>query len=192
MRPSGKLWRRLAAFRRDARAVAATEFALILPFMLLLLIGMAEVTGAMNEDRKVSRIANAVTDLVAQAQTVTTTELKAVMDLGEKIMAPYPATDLVTTIASISFDEDGDASVDWSYDSKGSKPWAKGSKPPVTIPDNVANPNTSIVLGKVSLDYTPPFAGVFTDFFSRESEITLSDTYYLRPRLTDTVDCTNC
>ncbi|GAB4514363.1 MAG: pilus assembly protein [Roseibium sp.] len=176
----------------DRRAVAATEFAVILPFMFILLIGMAEVTGAMNNDRKVSRISNAIADLVAQAQTVTTGELAAVMDLGEKILAPYPVTDLDIIIASVTFDEDGDPTVDWSYDSSGGEPWTEGAAPPITLPGTVASPNTSIVVGQTTLDYEPPFAGIFTSYFSRSASIQLSDTYYLRPRLTDTVVCTNC
>jgi len=186
------LFGRARALRDNTNAVAATEFALILPFMLLLLIGMSEITGAMNADRKVSRISNSITDLVAQAQTVTTQELDGVMDLGEKVLAPYPADQLTTIIASVSFDEDGDAEVDWSYDSTGSEPWPEGADPPIELPDTIAAANTSIVVGVTTLDYSPPFAGVFTDYFARDSVITLSDTYYLRPRLTDTVDCTNC
>lgn len=179
-------------FLKDRRAVAATEFALILPFMLILLIGMAEVTDAMNQDRKVTRISNAVADLVAQAQEVTTNDLLGVMDLGEQVLAPYPADDLEIIIASVSFDEDGDASVDWSLNSSGGTPWADGSTPPITLPDTVAAANTSIVVGSTTLDYTPPFVGIFTEYFSRDSSLELTHNYYLRPRLTDTVQCTNC
>ncbi len=186
----GARW--LAELRDDRQAVSATEFALVLPFMLLILIGMTEVTGALNQDRKVSRIASSITDLVAQSQTVTTAEISSILDLGEKILEPYPADELTSIIASISFDEDGTPSVDWSWDSTGSEPWTPGSAPPVTLPSTVAAPNTSIVLGQANLDYTPIFAGVFTSYFDRASSIELSDTYYLRPRLTDTVDCSNC
>jgi Flp pilus assembly protein TadG len=160
--------------------------------MLIILIGMAEITGAMNQDRKVSRIANAITDLVAQAQTVTPAELAGVMDLGQKVLAPYPADDLYIIIASISFDDDGDAEVDWSWDSDSEAPWTEGAAPPITLPDTIASPNTSIVVGVTSLEYTPPFAGIFTSYFSRSDALTLTDTYYLRPRLTDTVQCSAC
>jgi Flp pilus assembly protein TadG len=177
---------------RDRRAVAATEFALILPFMFIILIGMAEITGAMNNDRKVSRISNSITDLVAQAQTVTPAELTAVMDLGEVILAPDPADGLYIIIASVTFDEDGDPEVDWSYDSDGGAPWTPGSAPPITLPDTLGTPNSSIVVGMSTLEYTPPFSGLFTSFFSRNSMLELSDTYYLRPRLTDTVECSAC
>lgn len=186
------LLNRFARLCRDTRAVAATEFALILPVMLLLLIGMTEITGSMNADRKVSRIASSITDLVAQAQTITKSDMDGIMDLGEKVLDPYPADELTTIIASVSFDQNGNPEVDWSYDSKKSVPWTKGAEPPMELPATVARANTSIVVGVSTLDYSPPFTGVFTDYFSRDSVITLTDTYYLRPRLTDTVDCTDC
>ncbi|QFT34260.1 hypothetical protein FIV00_27435 [Labrenzia sp. THAF82] len=176
----------------DTRAVSAVEFALILPLMLLILIGMEEATGALNQDRKVSRIANSVTDLVAQAQTVDKNDLQGIMDLGEKILTPYPADTLDIVLASVTFDEDGDASVDWSLNKSGGEPWAPGAVPPVTLPGTVSVANTSIVVGQVSLTYTPTFAGIFTEVFDRDSAIDLGDTYYLRPRLTNTVACSDC
>ncbi|WP_420412260.1 TadE/TadG family type IV pilus assembly protein [Roseibium sp.] len=182
----------LSRFWTDKRGVSAIEFAMILPFMLVLLLGMAEVTDALNQDRKVSRMANAITDLVAQAETVTTGELDNVLALGATILQPYSTTNLNIIVASVSFDEDGDASVDWSYDDAGNNPWPSGSAPPITLPGTVAAANTSIVLGQATLGYTPPFAGVLNQYFSRSSSITLSDTYYLRPRLTGQVPCSNC
>jgi hypothetical protein len=44
-------------------------------------------------------MANAVTDLVAQAQTVTRSELNAYLQLGETILKPYPSDDLTFVIA---------------------------------------------------------------------------------------------
>jgi hypothetical protein len=137
-------------------------------------------------------MANAITDLVAQAETVTETEMDNVLALGETILAPYPTTNLTIIISSITFDEDGDASVDWSYDNSQNNPWPSGSPPPITLPSTIAVADTSIVLGQATLGYTPPFAGIFTQYFSRASALTLSDTYYLRPRLTGQVPCSDC
>lgn len=165
---------------------------MILPFMLILLIGMEEVGGTLDYDRKVSRISNSVADLVAQGQTLTPADLKALMNIGGKILDPYPDTDLETIVASVTFDKKGNPAVDWSYSSKGSSPWAKNSKPPIDLPAAAAKPLTSIVVTQTNLKYVPTFAGIFTDYFSRASSIDLSDTYYLRPRLTDTVKCPDC
>ncbi|TYC68104.1 pilus assembly protein [Stappia sp. BW2] len=176
----------------DKRGVSAIEFAMVLPFMLILLIFMEEASGTLDHNRKVSRIANSVADLVAQGQTVTPADLKAMMHIGGKILDPYPDTNLETIVASVTFDKKGNPAVDWSYSSKGGSSWPKGSKPPIELPDAVAKPLTSIVVTQANLKYAPPFAGIFTDYFARDSLIDLSDTFYLRPRLTDTVKCPDC
>lgn len=192
----------IAAIKRfwgDRRGVSATEFAMLLPFMLLILIGMEVVTGALNQDRKISRIANSVTDLVAQAQIVTTSELDAVMKVGDAVLAPYSTDNLDIVVASVSFDNKGKATVDWSRNNKKgtATDWKPGAEPPVTLPDTIAVPNTSIVVGQASLDYRPTFAELYSYFAGLFSGapidvIKLSDIYYLHPRLTGTVDCENC
>lgn len=179
-------------FWRNTRGVAATEFAMILPFMLVLLIGTVELADVINQNRKIDRMTNAVTDLVAQAETVTTSDLNNVFEIGATIIEPYETTDVYILVASVSFNEDGDATVDWSYDSEQNAPWAAGSPPPVTLPDTVENPNTSIVLGQSSLVFVSRFGSFLAEYFSRASSTTLSDTYYLRPRLTDQVRCDDC
>ncbi|MFN3129782.1 TadE/TadG family type IV pilus assembly protein [Roseibium sp.] len=184
-------------FRRDQKGVAGIEFAMILPFLLVFLIGMVEVTDALNQDRKISRMANAVTDLVAQAQTVTRSELNTYLQLGETILKPYPSDDLTFVIASVTFQANGAPEVDWSYQRKAgvggpATDWTDGQEPPISLPATLVSPNTSIVVGVATLGYTPPFAGIFTQYYSRDSIITLSDTYYLRPRLVGTILCTDC
>ena len=165
--------------------------AMAMPFMLLLILGMSEVSTAFNTLRKVQRISNSVTDLTAQAQIVTPAELDNLLDVGAKILEPYPDTNLTTVIASVTFDEDGDPSVDWSYDGSGGQPWPSGSEPPIELPGTVAQPESSIVVGFTTLDYEPMFTGTFSAFKDTAS-IELNDVYYLRPRLTGTVTCPDC
>ncbi|WP_299475179.1 TadE/TadG family type IV pilus assembly protein [uncultured Roseibium sp.] len=185
--------RALKKLRRDEDGVSAVEFAMILPFMFLLLIGMTELAEALNQDRKVSRIANAIADLVAQEEAVERNDLNDLLDIGAEILAPYPADNLQVIVASITFDEDGDATVDWSRDSTESVPWTAGDAPPITLPASVAVPNSSVVVGQTNLTYTPSFTGVFTGIFDwSPSALELSDTYYLAPRITGTVTCGNC
>lgn len=186
-----RISRQLHALWRDRHGVSATEFALILPFMLILLIGITELSGAINADRKVSRIANSTTDLVSQAQTLSTDELDDILALGEKILDPYPDDSLKTIISSVTFDEDGEPIVDWSYSNK-ENPWDVGAAPPVLLPEAISNPLTSIVIAESTYVYTPPFSGLFTEAFPRLAKYTLQDIFYFRPRLTDTVSCSDC
>ncbi|WP_428528581.1 TadE/TadG family type IV pilus assembly protein [Roseibium sp.] len=187
----------LCSLKRDQRGVAAIEFAMILPFLLVLMIGMVEITDALDQDRKISRMANAVTDLVAQAQTVTKAELNSYMALGETILKPYPSTNLTFVTASVTFQSNGTPQVDWSHGRKSGaewrpSDWVAGQEPPITMPATLVSADTSIVIGVATLGYTPPFAGMLTQYFSRSSTLTLSDTYYLRPRLVGTILCTDC
>ena len=64
------IWTR---FRKDRRGVAAVEFALIAPAMVLLYCGLVELCQAVIAERKANHVASAIGDLVTQAETVSTT-----------------------------------------------------------------------------------------------------------------------
>ncbi|MEP2724199.1 MAG: TadE/TadG family type IV pilus assembly protein [Roseibium sp.] len=167
--------------------MAAVEFALILPFLLLLLIGMAETTSALNQDRKVSQIASSVADLVAQSESISTSEAADIMLAASAIMSPYESSRLSVTIASVTFDDEGNGEVDWSVDQDGGTPWAAGSEPPIDIPETIAKAGTSIVVGQSSYTYIPMFASLAQNLFPSASTIPMGDVYFLRPRLSTSV-----
>jgi Flp pilus assembly protein TadG len=62
----------LNRFARNRAGVAAIEFALILPIMVLLFLGLVDVTALISDNRKVSYSANLVADLVTRLDTPTT------------------------------------------------------------------------------------------------------------------------
>ena len=62
---------RLAArFVRDRRGIAATEFAVIVPIMLVLFFGVVEVTNGIVAYRDVSIMAHTTSDLTTQSLSV--------------------------------------------------------------------------------------------------------------------------
>jgi len=174
----------------DRRGIAAVEFALLLPFLLILLIGMSETVTALNTDRKVSQVASSAADLVAQADTITTGEIADIMIAAEEIMLPYPDSPLDVIIASVTFNEDGDPEVDWSRNKSGTAPWTAGSAPPIDIPEAISVAGSSLVIGVSSYTYQPLFASMLQHIFPRAASINLGDTYFLKPRTTATVTLT--
>jgi len=176
--------------RADRRGIAAVEFALLLPFLLILLIGMSETVTALNTDRKVSQVASSSADLVAQAETISTSEIADIMLAAEQIMLPYSDTPLDVIIASVTFNEDGDPEVDWSRNKAGTAPWTAGSAPPIDIPESIAVAGSSLIVGKSTYTYVPLFASMLQNIFPRATSIALGDTYFLKPRLTTTVTLT--
>ncbi|ADZ72090.1 hypothetical protein SL003B_3669 [Polymorphum gilvum SL003B-26A1] len=163
------------------------EFALILPFLLVLMIGIAETTTGLNYKRKISQIASSLADLVAQTEKVNSSEMSDIIKATEAIMEPYSTSGLQVIVASIAFDKDGNPQVVWSVDENKGTPWAKGSVPPIAIPDALKLANTYLVVGFSSYTYVPTFASMLQNIFPRAASIDLEDTYFLRPRLSESV-----
>ncbi|HBS32134.1 MAG TPA: hypothetical protein DEA40_10395, partial [Parvularcula sp.] len=66
----------LLRFARSASGLAAVEFALIAPIMILLFFGVVEGSGALSASRKTLLASNTLADLVAQETQI----LKADLD----------------------------------------------------------------------------------------------------------------
>ena len=62
----GRMLHRLHGFPLATAGVAAVEFALILPVMLMLYLGMAEVTQGVNINRKLTVLSRTVADITSR------------------------------------------------------------------------------------------------------------------------------
>lgn len=174
-------------FLENRKGIAAVEFALTLPLMLILMIGSAETTEALNYKRKLNQVAIAVADLVAQAESITKSEMSDVMYASGLIMAPFSTSNVKVVVASIEFNAKGEAKVAWSINESGGTPWTKGGKPPITIPSGLNNPNTTIIVGKTNGTYVPTFAELAQNMMPRATAINMEGLYFLRPRFTESV-----
>src|ERR1700722_16405890 len=108
----------------DCRAIAATEFAVIVPIMLVLFFGTVEFSSAVAIDRKVTIFARAVSDITSQAPATTpkfavTTDtlLQNAFTSGLKILMPYlqnSSPSANATVSEIYVDSNGVAKIVWS------------------------------------------------------------------------------
>lgn len=160
------------AIFRDERGVSAVEFALILPVLIVLYLGGVELSHTISVDRKVTSVASAVGDLVAQGSTIDNNEMTQIFNAATAIMAPYTVAPLKMVVSSVEVSSKGDK-VLWSdgYHTSGR---AAGSA--VTLPAGVRIEGTTLIMAEVDYTYTPTLGQIFTD------TIALSDTFYLRPR----------
>lgn len=83
---------RLRRIGPDQRGIAAVEFALILPIMLALFLGMSAVQPGYGIQRKIGVVARTVADLSSRADKITTVELKTIFGAAIAIMRPYDDT----------------------------------------------------------------------------------------------------
>ncbi len=189
---TGKLLRTKKMLTRDEQGLAAVEFALVVPLLIIIFFGSVELSNALTVDRKVSQVALTMADLVAQSKDrVTPNEMDEYFNLSDTMVAPFSAADMEIVVSSVTADENGDLAVDWSHANANGSKWSEGSVPPITIPNEVATPNSSIVVTEVKYEFKPLFGAIFNDI-TGSSSIDLESVYFLQPRQLDTVPCNGC
>lgn len=164
-------------FSRDTKAVAAVEFALILPILLLTYIGTAEVSRLIIMDRRLAVVAGAVGDLVARADgSLPSTVLDDYFEAAEFTMAPYPAGTLKQVVTSVYVNNAGKAKVRWSRGFNGGVKYAKNSI--YALPPEMANQSKKkyLIIGEATTQWVPIVDFIF------QSGFTLEKTYFYRPR----------
>ncbi len=168
-------------FGADDRGMSAVEFALILPLLVTLYLGVNEITQAVTIKRKLSHATSALGDLVAQQQQVDKAILENILDAATAIIVPFPIDNLRIVLSGVDVDNQGIAKVAWS-EARNRSELAKGTT--VSMPTGVATNNTGFVMAELDYTYTPPIGYVIT------GSITLDDKFYLRPRVGDRITYT--
>lgn len=191
MQTIAKIWRttRLSAlgFLADNQALAATEFAVIVPLMLAMFFGTVEFSSAVAIDRKVTLIARTLSDLTSQSSgTVTDSYLQNAFTASISIATPYDATPVKATISEIYISSTNVAKVQWSKAATIASGATQatltassrnaGDTVTTLIPPSLLVAQTYLILSEVSYLYTPSVGYVL------KSGVTLSDVSYTRPR----------
>ncbi|UFZ01543.1 pilus assembly protein [Bradyrhizobium ontarionense] len=170
---SFSLRRRIAAFVADCRGVAATEFAFIVPLMLVMFFGTVEFCSGIAVDRKVTLMARTLSDLTSQSTSVSSSDFSNFFAASTGIMYPYSTTPVNATISELYVDPSTmKATVKWS---SGSAQRTTGTQ--VGIPADLLVSGTYLIFSEVSYQYVPTVGYVMG-----KTGINLSDVAYTRPR----------
>ncbi|HEY9079913.1 TadE/TadG family type IV pilus assembly protein [Magnetovibrio sp.] len=159
-------------FNASDRGIAATEFALVLPFLLLLLMGVIELSNVMTVERKLLNSMQTAADLIGQQTDVTDAELNDIFTAAELTMSPFNTAPLTVGIASVVFDETtGAPSVGWSSGLNGGEVLN-----PTTLAVGHGEPGASIIIVSGVYTYTPLIDLILPN------ALTLQEISYMRPR----------
>jgi Flp pilus assembly protein TadG len=185
MLKSGKT--RIGAFRRADRGLAAVEFALILPVMIALLFGMAELSRAVFCRTAISQIASTVADLIAQENSVDADDFQNVYNAANIILYPYypdvstqkPSIRITSVIYDAKKSGGTSGTVEWTCKQPGS-----GTLSPATLSpgDNVSfgkqllSSGGSVLMVEVAYNYNPPTTRELV------GGLQFSDKFYTKPR----------
>jgi len=173
---------RLSDFIRRNDGVSAVEFAIVLPFMVLLYVGGVEAGEALAIDYKTTITARAVADLATQYVSISNSTMATILGASSRIIAPYPSSTIVVTVSEVSIDANGRATISWSDSLNGT---ARPVGQAVTLPTAVRTANTSLIWGEVTYSYSPQIGRVLTGTWP------IYENIFLYPRLSSSISRIN-
>jgi Flp pilus assembly protein TadG len=171
--------------RESDSGLAAVEFALVAPVLVVMLLGTVDVCKVLACREKLVSLASTASDIIAMTSSVTSTDISNAYSVGNAVMYPYANGNTGIVISSIKYSAaTGLDTVDWSRAQNGTA-LTQGSA--VTVPAGViaATDGASAILVTVNYTYTPPFVGFM-------GAIPMSSTSYSRPRESLSVTCNGC
>lgn len=171
---------------RDRRGVAAVEFAIIAPLMIMMYLGLAEFTQVMMAERRTIRTASAIGDMVAQNSEISATGTGGVSDvlaIATTLMRPFPTASLKLCVASIVADANGAKKIEWS---KNQNDTSCASTSVSGLSSDLIAANQSVIMSRVTYAY----AGTINQ--ALKVNPTFTKTLYLRPRRSTKVICDDC
>lgn len=164
----------LGRFGAAREAVAAVEFALILPIMLTLYLGSIELSQLINMDQRVTNIAGTVGDLAARANgTLKNSDLQNYFSAATAIIAPFTTTGLQQVVSEVQVNTDGTTKVLWSVGYNGGS--AKNINlpfpgphaiPPSMIAITQNNSNNDVIVSEATYSYQPLLGLFFQHAFT--------------------------
>ena len=169
---------RLRRFVGDRDGVSAIEFAILLPFMLLLYIGSVELAEGLAIQFKVTETARTITDLASQQITIDATAMTGILQASAEVVAPYSSSNMVMTVSEVTTNAAGQGTITWSCSLHGT---AHPVGTSITLPTALQTANISLLWGEVTYPYTPQLGYVIT------GTINIYETTYFYPRLVTSV-----
>ncbi len=173
----------LRRFGGDLSGASAVEFAIIAPVLILIYFGLAEFCQAYMAQRRMGHSTSQVADIVAQYQTVDTDMIDDTFALGGLVLAPFSDATLSLRVTAITRDNNGVTRVTWS---RGNGKNLTALSGVVTVPAGLIENGESIIMSEGAYRYTSPLGQVLP------GTRTFNHTYWLRPRLVNTITCNNC
>lgn len=190
----------LDTFKHNIKGIAAVEFALVFPILLLLYLGSIEISQGVSVNKRVSRVANTVADLVTQQDKVNKNDLNGILEIGNSIMFPYTKDKPEIKIVGIE--------VDSKYPLGGKVVWSRGLKDgafsragyapsdDIEVPMDLRVDGTFLVNAIVEIEYQPVAAWVITERTRPDGTkyvaLDMEEKFWFRPRLSNTIPCADC
>ena len=181
---AASLKRSARKFAADVRGVAAIEMAIIFPVMIILYIGLVDVTNLLMVNRRVTLTTSTLADLVTQADSsITTADIDGVFESARAIFEPMDVEGISLNLWAFRM-QDGSPTLQWQYTNGvtcGEAPEGGDDM------ESLMEDGNDIIVGRVCYNQEAILGSLFS-----VDTIELEDELMLRPRQSTTLDCTDC
>lgn len=139
--------------------IAAVEFGLVAPVMLIMLIGTIEISRAISIDRRFGLATAMVGDLVAREEDMTADNLNAIYDIVAHVMSPYDSSNLKLAVIPVKAASNNKTNTK-VYASLTNRPSLHGHTAPAGCADyglssGLVDQGESVIVVESSYDYSP-------------------------------------
>lgn len=175
---------------RDTRAMVAIEFAFALPIMLMMTLGLYEVTQGVICYMKVVDVANTVADLIGQTSIaqggVGDTDFNNYYIAGEMVMYPSTGNNLGIAIANVYYNSSGGGpTVNWQVQRGGAAAITNAT----SFVTGLGSANGSTLVIQVSYTYTSLLNYFITTPIVITTEVAAQPRNLLPPAYTQGTPC---
>lgn len=151
------------SFRVDQSAASAVEFALILPLMLTLWAGMAEMSHAIDNWRKVTLLSRTVADLTSEGDpsgsaTIQSSTMNDILAASSAVLRPFNAASVTIVVSAMEVNlatSPLSPKVCSSIANAAGTARTTGIASDLTIPAGFQTTGERYVLAEVSMPYSP-------------------------------------
>lgn len=175
-------------FARHKEGAGAIEFAIIFPLLVSLYLTSFELTVGFSVYKRATRAAGTVADIVSTQTKIDKDYLATMKDVAAAIFVPYGTDGLKLKITGIKIDDNKKATVAWSWDQGGGRPYAVGAA--VDVPANLLSVSDFLVHSELSVPHN--LLMFMPTMVSQNSTITIGRDYYFAKREGEPIVCRDC
>ena len=174
------LFQRLRRFAREDRGVAALEFAIIAPLLMVpLLLGSVDLIDVMGANKRAQNAAAPLADVVARDTEISNAELTSLWRGLDVLMYPNDPGTMEIRISSISIVNASTARVVWSEGHGGMA--ARTANSTVSLDSRMMNVGSSVIMVESVYKYDAPLGFLF------QNQVRMTHDAYRRSRLVDPI-----
>jgi Flp pilus assembly protein TadG len=151
-------------FVGDDKGIAAVEFAMIVPIMLVMLLGTIELSRAVVMSRRLNYVTAMASDLIARADSMTDSDMTGIETVVKTAWSPYPLSTLKLQVVAVraastgsTLKTPGATYVDWTYSLLGAP--VPGDNTPYTLPANMLSNGATTIVVNTTYTYATLFGG---------------------------------